>query len=554
MELNKSNIYVGKVFLIVLLSNLGLYFFKMDTSEKSSLLFMIPIIVSVIVSVIIVHLNNKLNKNLLIFKSLLVDFIATINKNAKPANIISDFTDYSMQCKSSKNNLLDIFNANNEHSLDMALTMKDSVYHTSYIIGKINRISEEIDSLSSSINQSSAAINQITQTVVNFVKQIENQSSAVVQTSTAVEEMNASIKNIDKITHSKKDKSEDLLELTKKGKLQMISTNNIVEKISKNLESVNSIINVINDIAAQTNLLSMNAAIEAAHAGVAGKGFAVVADEIRKLAESSASNSKHIAKDLKVIVESIKEVTTSSSQSLSYYDEIQIEASAFVDALDEIINATKELSIGSNEIVNATTSLVEVTENIRTGSHEMETGANEINLAIHSIMEAGNKNRNNINEITEITSEINLIFQKLTNSSIESNMIIDGAISVVSMTESLSEYKINIPTVIMQHILWLIKVRLFLDGRLNLAASEITDHTRCDLGKWLLSNVQDEMKNDKSIQTLEDKHIKLHLYIKKIIENKEQKTKDALENNFTELINISEKIVEILIQLNKKLN
>jgi methyl-accepting chemotaxis protein len=132
------------------------------------------------------------------------------------------------------------------------------------------------------------------------------------------------------------------------------------------------------NIASQTNLLSMNAAIEAAHAGDAGRGFAVVADEIRKLAENSSKQSKIISSVLKKIKDSIDGITKSTNIVLDKFKAIDDRVRVVSDQESNIRNAMEEQGTGSQQILEAVSSLNELTRKVKQGSVEMLEGSKEV--------------------------------------------------------------------------------------------------------------------------------------------------------------------------------
>jgi methyl-accepting chemotaxis protein len=197
-----------------------------------------------------------------------------------------------------------------------------------------------------------------------------------------------------------------------------------IQEIANESEGLLEINAVMENIASQTNLLSMNAAIEAAHAGEAGKGFAVVADEIRKLAESSSEQSKTISGVLKKISSSIGKITQSTSNVLEKFEAIdggvktvaqQEEnirnameeqgqgSKQILDAIGKVSEATQQVKGGSSEMLEGSTEVIResknlemATQEITGGMNEMAAGADQINVAINRVNEISGKNKENI--------------------------------------------------------------------------------------------------------------------------------------------------------------
>jgi methyl-accepting chemotaxis protein len=209
--------------------------------------------------------------------------------------------------------------------------------------------------------------------------------------------------------------------------LEKVSTD--IQKIERDSEGLLEINAVIKNISSQTNLLSMNAAIEAAHAGETGKGFAVVADEIRKLAESAAEQSKTIGNVLKNIKESIASIARSTGIILKHFELIEQEVKTVSEQEAGIRSAMEEQESGGRSILEAVSRLNEVTGEVRQDSEDMteecrevlqqshnlegltrgidegiseiSTGSDQINSTIIHINGISEKNKANINTLVE---------------------------------------------------------------------------------------------------------------------------------------------------------
>ncbi len=232
-----------------------------------------------------------------------------------------------------------------------------------------------IEELNRNIMDSTSSVEEITANIESLGNLINSQASMVVQATASVTEMTASINNVAGITESKKKSTEILVSTANEGGEKLGITNNVIQDVAGRIGDIQEMMEIINGIASQTNLLSMNAAIEAAHAGDAGKGFAVVADEIRKLAETTGDNAKNISTVINEITENIESALQAGNVTQKAFEAISSEVTTTEKAFNEIFASTKELAVGGEEILKAMTSLTEVSENIKTGTDEMKEGS-----------------------------------------------------------------------------------------------------------------------------------------------------------------------------------
>jgi len=315
---------------------------------------------------------------------------------------------------------------------DLSSNMTETAASVNEITSNIQGIKGRVINQSASVTETNATMEQVVANINKLNGHVENQSSNISQASSAIEQMVANINSVTNTLINNAVNVKTLKEASEIGRTGLSEVAQDIQEISRESEGLLEINAVMENIASQTNLLSMNAAIEAAHAGEAGKGFAVVADEIRKLAESSGEQSKTIGTVLKKIAESIKKITSATGNVLTRFEAIDSSVKTVSQQEENIRHAMEEQREGSKQLLQSSSSLNEITQQVKSGSGEMLAGSKEVMKESQNLEKVTQEITGGMNEMAIGADQMNVAVHHVSEISGKNSEAIDILLKEVS--------------------------------------------------------------------------------------------------------------------------
>jgi methyl-accepting chemotaxis protein len=311
---------------------------------------------------------------------------------AKLHDIVATIKDRVGQAESLSDNLM----ASSEES-------SAAIYQISQ---NLRSIGEQVSGLDGNVQSTFRSVEGILATVSGLTDAVQIQQTAVDASSSSTEQMVASIQSVSGIIAARQQSSGELKRITTEGGEKLEGTLDLISRVQQAADKIMEAVSIIQAISDQTNLLAMNAAIEAAHAGDAGRGFSVVADEIRKLSETSRENSLIISDNISESVALVNQAMDAANLTGASFDHIQREVENFTRAFGEIAASMDEVSQGSSQILEAVSSLTEVSQKVAAESNSLSSQAGDIRQNITVVRDVSENVSGSINEIETGVREI----------------------------------------------------------------------------------------------------------------------------------------------------
>lgn len=314
---------------------------------------------------------------------------------------------------------------------ELATNMTETAAAVNQISANILSIKNQTVNQSASVTETNSTMVQISQNIGRLDNLITDQSANITESSSAIEEMLANIASVSQTLVKNAESVQELSSASGSGRENLAEVSTQIREVAKESESLLEISSVIQSIASQTNLLSMNAAIEAAHAGDSGRGFSVVADEIRKLAETSGVQAKTVSVVLKRIKKSMDTITSATDKVLKQFDEIARKIESVAERELSIKNAMDEQGEGSKQILEAVGQLNSITGEVKSGSVEMLTGSSEVIRESENLGRITGEVTGSMNEMASGVQQITIAVNKVNDISQENKQSIDALLQEV---------------------------------------------------------------------------------------------------------------------------
>lgn len=418
--------------------------------------------------------------------------------------------------------------------------LRKNIVSSSDIISDILKQEESFNSFGVSMKGAISAIENISsqiQTVKGLVSEVDD---AVHSSGAAIEQIAGSVHKVADIVGERIVLTRELTSATESGSAKVAKVLDVISILNKNVDAIKNVISAINDISERTNLLAMNAAIEAAHAGKAGLGFAVVAGEIRKLSDVTRDNAANIDSTLRSMIDTLSEAHQTANEAGDAMKWIGGKVSETTDSFNQITEHMEQLSAGGDELLSSVKVISESADNLK----EKFEG---VSSSVGTIAESTSGSRQYFSNIRTNSASIS---SRMSEDLFNMNDMISTALDIDAVLEGEAKSAFPYSGIVLKHLAWVTKVRALIDGRLSAADVKIYDHTACDLGKWLAS-ADEELKSRSGFALLESEHEELHSIVHKVFTSRDSMSRSELEQSYKDLLAKSGDVIKLLNELRR---
>ncbi|XTB05686.1 methyl-accepting chemotaxis protein [Treponema denticola] len=318
----------------------------------------------------------------------------------------------------------------------LSSSMEETAAAIKQIGENVKGVKEKAMSQAAGVTETVATVEQINGRLSRLVSSIEMQTESINESSVVITRMAENTVKIAKTLDQNNELIKTVYGQTKVGKDGARTANEIVKQIAEKSASLLEASQIIQNIASQTNLLAMNAAIEAAHAGESGKGFAVVADEIRKLAEGSNLQGKQIAAVIKETTEIIHNITEAGSRAEKTFIDVYNLVSQISEKEDSILEVMREQEENGKHVLDAIKRINDVTSEIDSASAEMLEGGNQIGQEMQKLAEITIETTDSMNEIASGADQITIAVKEV------SDITQKNKASIENLSNEVSKFKV----------------------------------------------------------------------------------------------------------------
>jgi len=385
------------------------------------------VITTILLSILILFVTSRVSRRIIKIKNMTStlaekDFSVKINPEGSDEmellmtninNMVRQVNDFFLMVKSTAKKALDAEASINESAGSTA----DA---SALIDSNIDEINKRFSDAVAVINSTIGVIAEMNLHVDTLVQSNSSQTSAIENSNTAVNEVVNTLEHISKMAEERVRNAEEMHAFVADGDEKISSTNEILNKVSQQLDEVYEVVTIINNVAEQTNLLSMNAAIESAHAGEAGKGFGVVAEEIRSLAEETSDNADKISKVINTIVEAVENANKSSQSAFDAFEKVSAHADQIVDSLQEITDGIGKIDTQMQQIKQRSEETSSAADEMNRYCGQLAEKQKQVSLKVDNMNEVFFVAISSLHKIKDETADIVSKMKNVSSSSDES--------------------------------------------------------------------------------------------------------------------------------------